>query len=343
MAAIKILVASCLITALCSSYNAKAALLSFSKNCFQQEDTIPIKADNKLVELHSINNTQSAIDTSINLLKKYEDSIKVLNQSIIIEKQKNASHNFFKGSIKDSLDLLKEYIYKSFSPNGSRAFKLFYDGKYYSCFEANPKILDIQMHLNDSLKNTAGTINNVTEQLSSLGKLVIFCTNAGMFKSDFTPQGLYIENSKIVQNEDKRKGLYGNFYLEPNGVFYISKDKTPGLISTDDLTDSIKLTMLFATQSGPMAVYNNVINSNFTQNSKNVNIRSGVGILENGNVVFVISEDKVNFYDFASVFKEKLKCASALYLDGAISESYIPALLKLKTTGQFGPMISISK
>ncbi len=35
-----------------------------------------------------------------------------------------------------------------------------------------------------------------------------------------------------------------------------------------------------------------------------------------GAVRFAISEDRVNFYDFARLFRDHLKCPNALFLDG---------------------------
>lgn len=38
-----------------------------------------------------------------------------------------------------------------------------------------------------------------------------------------------------------------------------------------------------------------------------------------------MSEGGVTLYDFASVFKEQLHCRDALYLDGCVSQMYLPA------------------
>ena len=55
----------------------------------------------------------------------------------------------------------------------------------------------------------------------------------------------------------------------------------------------------WATQSGPMLLINGAINPEFQENSANLKIRSGVGIIDDRNVVFVISNEPINFYDFA--------------------------------------------
>ena len=78
-------------------------------------------------------------------------------------------------------------------------------------------------------------------------------------------------------------------------------------------------------------------------NSKNLNIRNGVGILPNGKLIFVMSKQKINFYDFASYFKS-LGCKNALYLDGFISKTYLPENgYNTLDGGNFGVIIGETK
>ena len=51
---------------------------------------------------------------------------------------------------------------------------------------------------------------------------LLMATNAGMYKRDNQPQGLYIENGKTITPLDLSK-RGGNFYLKPNGVFFIKR------------------------------------------------------------------------------------------------------------------------
>lgn len=99
----------------------------------------------------------------------------------------------------------------------------------------------------------------------------------------------------------------------------------------------------YATQSGPMLVIDGNIHPLFKQGSENVNLRSGVGIMPDGKVVFIISKsNQTNFYEFASIFKEKFGCKNALYLDGAISKMYLKGNRKEDVGGDFGVMIAVS-
>jgi len=141
---------------------------------------------------------------------------------------------------------------------------------------------------------------NLKEHVAFKSKRLIFAMNGGMYKKDFSPQGLYIENGIVKSEIDTLVNGYGNFYLQPNGVFYITNDNKGVVCKTTDFKNS---NVKYATQSGPMLLVNGEIHSKFRNGSKNLNIRNGVGILPNGNLLFAMSKEKINFYDFATYFK----------------------------------------
>lgn len=169
-----------------------------------------------------------------------------------------------------------------------------------------------------------------------------FATNAGMYTPRFDPQGLYIETGKELIPIDLQEKENLNFYMKPNGVFYMDQNKQAGIEVSEDYAASDKQVQ-FATQSGPMLVIHGKIHPVFNQGSKNLRIRSGVGIINPDKLVFIISNQPVNFYDFATLFRDYFGCRDALYLDGAISRMYLPALKRNQLGGQFGPMIGILK
>lgn len=188
---------------------------------------------------------------------------------------------------------------------------------FYYKDENNQKFTDI------------GHLKNQKEEL-------IFATNGGIFSKTYEPLGLYIENGVTISKLNTNGGE-GNFYLQPNGIFLIKRDKAE-IIETKKYQNSSNT--LFATQSGPLLVVDNKINSSFDENSSNKYIRNGVGIDKKGNIFFAISNQPVTFYEFASFFKEQLKCNYALYLDGAISEMYVPKYRE-NTKEKFAVMIGV--
>ena len=61
----------------------------------------------------------------------------------------------------------------------------------------------------------------------------------------------------------------------------------------------------------------------FSETSDNTFVRNGVGVLPNGNVLFLLSLQRVTFWDFASEFRRR-GVENALYLDGKISAMGFP-------------------
>lgn len=165
---------------------------------------------------------------------------------------------------------------------------------------------------------------------------VDFAMNAGMFHADFSPVGLYIENSQTLKSLNLATKGQGNFLIQPNGV--LSWDENSARISTTAEYQKADLKPRYATQSGPMLVISGKINPNFIADSDFRKIRNGVGITDQ-TLWFVISEDPINFYDFADFFRTVLKAKQALYLDGGrVPSLYLKQPKILKQYRFLGPM-----
>jgi len=205
-------------------------------------------------------------------------------------------------------------------------------------YTVHPKKEQIHFYWKDDNGHPLGSLGELKEYLGHRHQLLLFATNGGMFKSDQSPVGLFIQDYKIQQRLDTSSGE-GNFYLKPNGVFYLTKDGKAFIRNTTGFVYNDKIR--YATQSGPMLLINGVIHPAFKKGSANLNIRNGVGILPDGRVVFAMSKTRISFYDFADYFK-KLGCKDALYLDGFVSRTYLPAQQWEQTDGNFGVIIGIS-
>ena len=117
----------------------------------------------------------------------------------------------------------------------------------------------------------------------------------------------------------------GNFYSRPNGVFYVSDDGA-GVIESEKFdSHGGRAGVREATQSGPLLVIGGEVNPSLKPDSRSLYVRNGIGVKSPDEVYIVISEGEVNLHDFASVFKERLQCRDALYLDGCVSQMYLPA------------------
>ena len=202
-----------------------------------------------------------------------------------------------------------------------------------------PKKQNLEFFWKNKKEEHFKNAENLISWLKSKNKKLLFSTNGGMYKKDNSPQGLYVENT-ITKSEIDTSNGKGNFYLKPNGVFYLTTDKNPMICKTENFLSNEKIK--YATQSGPMLVIDGEIHTAFKKNSTNLNIRNGVGILPNNQIIFAISKKEINFYDFAEYFK-KLGCKNALYLDGFVSRTYLPEKNWNQIDGNFGVIIGVTE
>ena len=203
-------------------------------------------------------------------------------------------------------------------------------------YEVNPQEGRLHFYSNDELGNYFENHKNLKEWLDHKNKKLIFGMNGGMYLKDLSPQGLYIENGITKKNINRTKKGYGNFYLQPNGIFYITTENNAAVLRTEDY-QNVK-NVKYATQSGPMLLIEGKIHPKFRTHSENIHIRNGVGVLPNGNILFAMSKEKVNFYRLASFFKDN-KCRNALYLDGFVSRTYLPSKNWTQEDGLYGIII----
>lgn len=172
-----------------------------------------------------------------------------------------------------------------------------------------------------------GGFPGLQSQLQAEGKKILFATNAGIFERGPKPCGLTICASKEGVPLNLNAGE-GNFYLKPNGVFYLDDQAGPGVVEASEYP-RLNLRPRIATQSGPLLLRQGVIHPAFNANSPNLRQRSGVGVVSaTKDVVFVMSEredrvkGRVTFHQLSRFFLH-LGCQDALYLDGDISEMIV--------------------
>jgi len=187
--------------------------------------------------------------------------------------------------------------------------------------------------------NRYGNIGQLKQALETSGERLLFATNGGMFKDGPDPLGLYIEDGTQLEPMNTTEKAFGNFYLQPNGVFYVTEDHQAVVVSRYQFKDPG--TIQFATQSGPMLLIDGEYHPILNPDSESLYIRNGVGILPDGKVLFALSTERLTFYEFATFFKEK-GCQNALYLDGFVSKAYIPEKGLEQLNGQLGILIGVT-
>ncbi|MBD7990143.1 phosphodiester glycosidase family protein [Ochrobactrum quorumnocens] len=223
--------------------------------------------------------------------------------------------------------------------------QVFQDTKFIICTVKAEE--NLRLFWKDSDGEPYRNFSKVADAVTRDGKTLSFALNAGMYQVDFTPMGLYVENGQELVVADtnaptRSSGPVPNFYKKPNGVFYFGHDSA-GIVSTDRFLKR-RPNAHFATQSGPMLVIQNKLNPILIKGSTDRTRRSGVGVCSDDSIRFAISEDAVNFYDFASLFRDRLKCSNAIFLDGGGGAGiYNPAMGRndISWHGGYGPIVGL--
>ncbi|MEM7655801.1 MAG: phosphodiester glycosidase family protein [Bacteroidota bacterium] len=218
-----------------------------------------------------------------------------------------------------------------------------FEGKTYVYCVFNPKLADVRIANNPGRTKVYG-IDKLDAKAQQEGKYLTFAMNGGMYEPDKSPVGLLVYKGKVLAPLNERSGQ-GNFYMKPNGIFGIDAQGNASIWPTPlyvrQKVDTRRL--LVATQSGPVMLLNGKINKAFTPGSANVHFRNAIGVREDGQVVCAISEQRVNFYEFAD-FLRSIGCTQALYLDGTVSRMYLPLMNKtraLTDSRHLGPLLYI--
>jgi uncharacterized protein YigE (DUF2233 family) len=193
------------------------------------------------------------------------------------------------------------------------------------------------------------TIEGVNSLLRARGERLLFATNSGLYHTTTRATGMLVADgghmySPLNQNQGPADPCsVASFYCPPNGVFYVSNGQA-GVLSTADFARLASTSPQLATQSGPMLVGNGVLARAFIPGNNSTRVRNGVGVRADGTVVFAISDDPVNFYHFATAFRDELDCENAVFLDGYISRLYsVPGSAIPQQVGPFAAMFVVSE
>ena len=198
----------------------------------------------------------------------------------------------------------------------------------------------LQLFLRDDAGQTIKRFDRLAALLQTRGQRLVFAMNAGMYQPDYSAQGLFVAEGREQAPLNTGSG-YGNFFLKPNGVFALT-DTGARVLETSEYP-KLREHVLLATQSGPLLVRHGKIHPAFKRDSDSRLYRNGVGVPTPDTAVFVISEGPINFYEFATLFRDKLKCPDALFLDGTVCSLYATALKRSDFRIDLGPLIGVSE
>ncbi|MGH8261925.1 MAG: phosphodiester glycosidase family protein [Steroidobacteraceae bacterium] len=199
---------------------------------------------------------------------------------------------------------------------------------------------DLRLLLYDGGGKAYANFASLRGALAARGESLVFAMNAGMYQEDLSPLGLYIAEGRQLRQLNRRTGR-GNFYQLPNGVFLVNAAGARVLTTADYVAEARDARL--ATQSGPMLVHRGAIVENAVVHPGALSrrLRNGVCAPSPDVAAFVISEGPVTFHEFATYFRDRLRCAEALYLDGSISSLYSRALGRSDRRRDLGPIIAV--
>jgi uncharacterized protein YigE (DUF2233 family) len=227
------------------------------------------------------------------------------------------------------------------APAGAACTPKPFDGATYIVCAFDPRRDDLRLFWKGSDDRPFGSLGALADALRGQGERLVFAMNAGMFREDQSPVGLYVEKGHMLRNADMRGGGASNFHLKPNGVFWIG-DGVAGVSETGRYLASPPAAR-YATQSGPMLVIDGRVHPKIRPDGTSAKIRNGVGIDDRGGVVFAIAEEPVTFDAFARLFRDALGCRNALFLDGSLSSLYAPELNRDDELAPIGPIVGVVK
>ncbi|MCQ4629317.1 phosphodiester glycosidase family protein [Shinella sp. CPCC 100929] len=212
-------------------------------------------------------------------------------------------------------------------------------GRYTAC-TFDPAKETIRLYGAATLGKGGASYDQLNTYLLHNRQHMSFAMNGGMYHPDYGPVGLLVEHGRET-GALNREDAFGNFFLKPNGVFWVGEGKA-GVMETEAYAKA-GLSPQEATQSGPMLVVDGNIHPKFLADGTSFQIRNGVGIMPDGRVAFVISKNPVRFHDFATLFRDRLQCRNALFLDGSISSLYSPEIRRHDRRAVMGTIIAVVK
>ena len=202
--------------------------------------------------------------------------------------------------------------------NGSLVQVRHRQGASYKVTWIDARRIDLRLRWKSTDGTPYASIEAARDAINGAGDRFVMATNAGIFDRAREPLGLHVEEGKTLKRLNRSHASRGNFFMNPNGVFFVGADGAVGVMESAAFTRAA-VNARFASQSGPLLVREGEIHPAFRERSENARLRSGVGVDARGFAAFAISRAPVSFYDFAAFFRDELGCKNALYFDGDIS------------------------
>jgi uncharacterized protein YigE (DUF2233 family) len=195
---------------------------------------------------------------------------------------------------------------------------LTHEGAEWLVFELD--LAEIKLELVGQRPDEPQTFEALQASLAHGKRELVVATNAGIFNPERRPVGLHIQEGEKLRPLSTADGP-GNFFLKPNGVFWLDAQGAH-VAASERYAPRGRVEL--ATQSGPLLLDRGKVHRAFDNPGTSSKVRSAVGVDGRGHVWIAISLSPVTFYSSATLFRDRLGCDDALYLDGEISAVFAP-------------------
>ncbi len=215
------------------------------------------------------------------------------------------------------------------------------NGTQFRTYTVNPA--NLELHWLGPDGKPFHQFRSLQKHLASQGRRLRFVMNAGIFEQGGIPSGLLVADGNVQHPLNTSAGK-GNFFLQPNGVFFVDAAGAH-VLSTQDYAKQPRSPRI-AVQSGPLLLQRGRIHPVFRAESTSRLHRNGVGVLPDGRVLFAITvfgQDRYpNLHEFADFFRSQ-GCKDALFLDGDISRMTVDPKGDIPPENYFAALFAVSE
>jgi len=215
-------------------------------------------------------------------------------------------------------------------------------GRRYQVVRVDLAHADVRLYWKDEAGRPFGSLAALDRWLRGRGERLLAATNAGIFYRSRVPAGLHVERGAPLRplnpSPDPPPGEgRGNFFAQPNGVFYISRSGTAHVDETSAAARALPQ-MLEATQSGPLLLHRGTPHPLRGDTSVS---RNAVAVCAEREVALVFAPRGASIRELALFIRDELHCPDALYLDGSISGLRVPSA-RVRSDGEYVGILGVT-
>ncbi|HEU0012525.1 MAG TPA: phosphodiester glycosidase family protein [Longimicrobium sp.] len=214
-----------------------------------------------------------------------------------------------------------------------------YGGAEYYVVHADLRRHRVRLHWKDRAGRPYGSPSALARALAAEGERVVAVTNGAIFSREMAPLGLHVERGAALVPLNRGAGT-GNFFRPaPNAVFAVLRDGTARIVRRDAAVP-LAARMVEGAQSGPRLVERGRTRHRFGDRRMH---RTGIGVCSPTDVYLVVTRTGASLNELARLYRERLGCADAMFLDGGGVRGLVAArdTLEENVHGAFVGMISV--